>query len=106
MYFLAVITTSFAQVRSESRMSAFTAKKRAYPILLPADPIDDTFWTYGDADIFRLRNTAVVKRFLSSIVNNWKFTYFGGVLVLCNLTIMACRSVYASDYTLEAIGME
>ncbi|CAO3675097.1 unnamed protein product [Umbelopsis ramanniana] len=101
--FIAVITTSFAQVRSESRMSAFTAKRITHPILLPADPVDDSFWTYGQADLSRLRNTALAKQYLSSIVNNWKFTYFGALLVLCNLIIMACRSIYASDYTLEAI---
>jgi hypothetical protein len=92
-------------VRAESAVSAFTAKKKGYPILRDAESLDDeAMWNLDnppdDLGITRLR----LRYWIVRLVKSRTFFYFGGLLVLFDLVFMCLRSFYASKETLEMIG--
>lgn len=94
-------------MRAESAVSAFTAKKKGYPILRDAEGLDDeAMWIVDNSPddlgggITRLR----LRYWIVRLVNSRAFFYFGGFLVLFDLVFMCLRSFYASMETLEMIG--
>jgi hypothetical protein len=105
---IAVVTSAFARVRAMNSVSAFTAKKKGYPIL------QDTYeglesevtWKFEhDADEIRTSSFGKrIRRIIIHLVMSRSFFYFGGFLVLFDLVFMCLRSFYASEATLELVG--
>ncbi|KAG0175172.1 calcium channel protein [Apophysomyces sp. BC1021] len=106
----AVITSAFARVRAENSVSAFTAKKKQYPLLKPAgssnDPTEEEpMWMYEEPQhdsglgVTKLK----LRRLMVKVVKSRSFFYFGGLVVLLDLAFMCVRSVYVSEYILESL---
>ncbi|KAF7722394.1 calcium channel protein [Apophysomyces ossiformis] len=106
----AVITSAFARVRAENSVSAFTAKKKQYPLLKHAASDGDSTpeeptWMYEEPHhdsgmgVTKLK----LRRFMVKIVKSQSFFYFGGFLVLLDLAFMCVRSVYVDEYMLELL---
>ncbi|RCH90012.1 calcium channel protein, partial [Rhizopus stolonifer] len=102
----AVITSAFGRVRAENAVSAFTAKKKGYPILRDAEGLDDeTMWTFDNApeDLGKGVTRVKMRWWIVRLVKNRAFFYFGGFLVLLDMIFMCLRSFHASQATLDLI---
>ncbi|CAO3641997.1 unnamed protein product [Mucor hiemalis] len=102
----AVITSAFARVRAVSAVSAFTAKKKGYPVLRDAEGLDDeAMWMFENTpeDLGRGVTRLKLRWWIVRLVKSRFFFYFGGFLVLFDLVFMCLRSFYASEKTLEMI---
>jgi hypothetical protein len=107
--FIAVITSAFARVRAVSAVSAFTAKKKGYPVLRDADNEgvvgdDEAMWMFDNPPETSGGMTRLKLRWgIVRLVKSKTFFYFGGFLVLFDLVFMCLRSFYASEQTLELV---
>ncbi|CEP11360.1 hypothetical protein [Parasitella parasitica] len=102
----AVVTSAFARVRAESAVSAFTAKKKGYPVLRDAEGLDDeAMWMFDNPpdDLGKGVTRLKLRWWIVRMVNNRLFFYFGGFLVLFDLVFMCMRSFYASESMLELV---
>ncbi|KAI9483591.1 MAG: Ion transport protein-domain-containing protein [Benjaminiella poitrasii] len=102
----AVITSAFGRVRAESAVSAFTAKKKGYPILRDAEGLDDeNMWLFDNPpdDLGKGVTRMKLRWWIVRLVRSRSFFYFGGFLVFFDLIFMCLRSFYASEKTLELI---
>ncbi|OAD00432.1 hypothetical protein MUCCIDRAFT_113913 [Mucor lusitanicus CBS 277.49] len=102
----AVITSAFARVRAESAVSAFTAKKKGYPVLRDAEGLDDeAMWMFDNPpdDLGKGVTRLKLRWWIVRMVKSRAFFYFGGFLVLFDLIFMCLRSFYASKATLELV---
>ncbi|KAL9549481.1 hypothetical protein PS6_006058 [Mucor atramentarius] len=102
----AVITSAFARVRAESAVSAFTAKKKGYPVLRDAEGLDDeAMWMFDNPpdDLGKGVTRLKLRWWIVRMVKSRAFFYFGGFLVLFDLIFMCLRSFYASKATLEMV---
>ncbi|KAI8993323.1 Ion transport protein-domain-containing protein [Pilobolus umbonatus] len=103
----AAVTSAFAQVRAESSVSAFTAKKKGYPILLQdihcAD--NEAMWTFNKRpeELMGAPIKIKLRIHIMKLVKRRSFFYFGGLMVLLDLVFMCLRSFNASDKTIELI---
>lgn len=104
--FIAVITSAFARVRAESAVSAFTAKKKGYPVLRDAEGLDDeAMWMFDNPpdDLGKGVTRLKLRWWIVRMVKSRIFFYFGGFLVLFDLVFMCLRSFYASESTLNLV---
>ncbi|KAI7900056.1 Ion transport protein-domain-containing protein [Cokeromyces recurvatus] len=102
----AVITSAFARVREESAVSAFTAKKKGYPILRDAEGLDnENIWMFDNPpdDLGKGVTRVKLRWWIVQLVRSKLFFYFGGFLVFFNFIFMCLRSFYASEKTLSLI---
>ncbi|KAI8075574.1 Ion transport protein-domain-containing protein [Thamnidium elegans] len=102
----AVITSAFARVRAVSSVSAFTAKKKGYPVLRDAEGLDDeTMWMFDNPpeELGKGMTRLKLRWWIVRLVKSKTFFYLGGLLVLFDLVFMCLRSFYASVETLELV---
>lgn len=105
--FVAVITSAFARVRAESEVSAFTAKKKGFPVLRDAQGLNsDEIWLFDNPpdDLGKGVTRLKLRWWIVRLVQNRAFFYLGGLLVLLNLIFMCLRSFNASEERLELVG--
>lgn len=89
-----------------SAVSAFTAKKKGYPVLRDAEGLDDeAMWMFENTpeELGRGVTRLKLRWWIVRLVKSRIFFYFGGFLVLFDLVFMCLRSFYASEKTLEMI---
>lgn len=87
-------------------MSAFTAKKKGYPVLRDAEGLDDeAMWMFDNPpeELGKGMTRLKLRWWIVRLVKSRTFFYLGGLLVLFDLVFMCLRSFYASVETLELI---